>query len=103
MNIKKSATFSIHFLTNNSMFYLIITKVTFNPVNREHLLTNTTISSSEQSSQADSTNSNYTTSSSNRSEFFDKNLRIRPYVDFSDYYRNVEITRHALPSNIRFN
>lgn len=58
----------------------------------------------------DTTNSNYTnssttTSSSNRSDFFDKNIRINPYVDFTDYYRNVEAARQngTLPSNVRFN
>lgn len=67
-------------------------------------------SSSDQSSRMDTTNSNYTnssttTSSSNRSDFFDKNIRISPYVDFSDYYRNVETARQngTLPTNIRFN
>ncbi|XP_055323661.1 TGF-beta-activated kinase 1 and MAP3K7-binding protein 1-like [Sitodiplosis mosellana] len=85
-------------------------RVTFNPINREHVLTNHTMSSSsDQSSRMDTTNSNYTnssttTSSSNRSDFFDKNIRISPYVDFTDYYRNVEAARRngTLPPNIRF-
>lgn len=35
------------------------------------------------------TDSSTTTTSSNRSEVFDKNIRINPYVDFTDYYKNV--------------
>ncbi|XP_031618060.1 TGF-beta-activated kinase 1 and MAP3K7-binding protein 1-like [Contarinia nasturtii] len=86
-------------------------KVTFNPVNREHALTNTTMTtSSEHTSNLDTTNSNYTsgstaTNSSNRSEFFDINVRINPYIDFSDYYKNIEVAKKkgTLPKTIRFN
>lgn len=48
--------------------------------------------------------SSTTTSSSNRSEFFDRN-RISPYVDFSDYFKNVETAQSngTLPTTIQFN
>lgn len=87
-------------------------QVTFNPINREHLLSTNTVSSSDQSGNNDTTNSYYTnssatttTSSSNRSEFFDKNARISPYVDFSDFYKNIEAAQRngTLPSILRFN
>lgn len=87
-------------------------QVTFNPINREHLLSTNTDASSDQSGNNDTTNSYYTnssatttTSSSNRSEFFDKNARISPYVDFSDFYKNIEAAQlnGTLPSILRFN
>lgn len=66
--------------------------------------------SSDQTSKLDTTNSNYTsgsttTTSSNPNEFFDKNLRINPYIDFTDYYKNIEAARNngMLPTSIRFN
>lgn len=82
-------------------------QVTFNPVDKEHLLTNSTLASSDQSRNIDSINSNYTntsTSSSNRSDLFDKSIRISSYVDFSDYYKNVEAARQTgtLPTSINF-
>lgn len=37
-------------------------------------------------------------------EIYDKNYKIQPYVDFGDYYKNVEIARAngSLPPNIVF-
>lgn len=85
-------------------------QVTFNPINREHLLSNNTYSSTDQSGNNDTTNSIYTsssstTSNSNQSEFFDKNTRIHPYVDFSEFYQNIEVARNngTLPSILQFN
>lgn len=74
-------------------------QVSFNPIiARENLDVNTFYSSSDPSSIIDTTasyttNSSTTTSSSDRSDIFVKNERIRPYVDFSDYYKNVELAR----------
>lgn len=74
-------------------------------------LTNTmTGSLLEPGSQSDTVNSNHsnsstTTSASNLGDSFDKNFRISPYVDFSDYYKNVEAARRTgtLPTTIQFN
>lgn len=36
--------------------------------------------------------------------FFDKNMRVKPYVDFSEYFRNVDAARKnkTLPQDIEF-
>lgn len=72
--------------------------------------TNTMAGSLEPGSQTDTVNSNNsnsstTTSTSNLGDSFDKNFRISPYVDFTDYYNNVEAARSKgiLPTTIRFN
>lgn len=88
------------------MFLLLSYQVTFNPINREHLLTNSTFSSSNQNTleTVNSYESSTTTSSSDRTEMYDKNLQISPYVDFSDYYRRVEEARNngTLSTKIQF-
>lgn len=73
-------------------------------------LTNTITGSLEPGSQTDTVNSNNsnsstTTSASNLGDSFDKNFRISPYVDFMDYYKNVETARRngTLPTTIQFN
>lgn len=84
-------------------------QVTFNPIDKEHFLTNSTYSTSNQSYSADTSNSCYTnssttTSSSMQSELFEQNSRITPYVNFIDYYKNVEFAKKngTLPSAIQF-
>jgi TAK1-binding protein 1 len=48
--------------------------------------------------------SNATTTSSGRYPMSSDDCKIKPYVDFSDYYRNVELARekNQLPKNIVF-
>lgn len=57
------------------------------------------------SNNSNNSNSSATTSASNLGDSFDKNFRISPYVDFMDYYKNVEAARRngTLPSTIQFN
>lgn len=85
-------------------------QVSFDPVTRQRQ-NNMFFSDTESSSITDTNNSDYTnTNSSTCSDrrppphTFDKNYKIKAYVDFSDYYKIVENTRQhgTLPANIDF-
>lgn len=67
----------------------------------------TFFSSSNRSSIIDTTNTYYTNSSTSSTEpsaTIDRNRKVRPYVDFTDYHRNVEAARlnGTLSASIEF-
>lgn len=69
--------------------------------------TTTFFSTSNRSSIIDTSNTYYTnssTSSTEPSHTIDRNRKVRPYVDFTDYYKNVEAARvkGALSASIEF-
>lgn len=69
--------------------------------------TTTYFSTSNRSSIIDTSNTYYTNSSSSSSDIIDtidRNRKVRPYVDFSDYYKSVEAARAkgSLPPSIEF-